>query len=252
MPKQIKKFLVILSATWFVLPSVVFGAGEFELVTRVKNITVGDNPAGAVYTMAQSGDELRHLIIVNNQDTVAHDYLLEINLPTYLFYRENSFEKYNAGAWQKSADILDGEKIHLLSGQTVFLRFTTEVYSELPNENLILGVGVEATNEQNQQSESLNKIYIPNFNIEEDIAIEGITEEEKAEIKQIYQEQKQEIEQTFEKNDGDLSTQTDEEALQQILENTDSADVDFLNLYLGAGIALLILVYLTYKYVRKK
>jgi len=248
MPKQFQKFLVALVIFCFACPSLALGAGEFELVTRVKNITAGDNASGAIYTMAQAGDEMRNLAIITNRENYERDYTVTFNLPDSLIYQEGSLEK-NQGSWQPANNILSGSKIHLMPNETVFLRFTSKVANDLQNENLILGVETSVTDNQNVQMGSVTKIYIPNFNAEQDLNIEGITDEEKAELKKIYEEEKSEIEQTFEKERaGDEEANTTDTESEMVLP-TDV--VNMFNLYIGAVIASIILVYLIYKYVRK-
>lgn len=200
MQKQIKKIFAFILAFCFVLPGLALAEGEFTLVNRVKNITAGDNPDGAVYTMAQAGDELRYLSIITNNENSEHDYTFSLNFPLNLQYKENSLEKNEGLSWQPANEILQGTNIHLMPYESVFLRFKGYVPTTLPNENLILSVGVEVTNDQNITLSNLTKVYIPNFNPEKEIEIEGATASQKAEIKQIYQEEKEEIEHVFEKN----------------------------------------------------
>lgn len=253
MQKQIKKFFGVILALGLVLPNLVFGAGEFELLTRVKNVTAGDNPDGAVYTMAQAGDELRNLVIITNKENYERDYTVSFDFPNHLIYRQDSLEKYQ-GAWQKLDDTTENISLHMLPNESVFLRLTTDVQTQLPNENLILGMGVKVNNDQNVLLDSLTKVYIPNFNIEQDIDLEeDVSEEVKDEIKQIYQEEKEEIEHAFDKEEmAEELDIPDEEAINSILQNTETVDIDFSNLYIGAIIASLLLVYLIIAYVRKK
>lgn len=137
---------------------------DFTSYIRVKNITAGDNPDGSAYTMGNPGDEFRYLIAVHNQTGYEQDYTVNISIPTYLSYTPSSSATYQSDTWTIISDLTTTPyTLHAWPNQVVYLRFSTTLDTDLPNENLVLATASTITTTDLQTTQNNAKIYIPNF-----------------------------------------------------------------------------------------
>ncbi len=237
--KPFIKKLLILFLIFFFIPFYVQGKEEKKFFSYqvLKNVTANDLPEGDVYTLGDAGDEVRHLFSIYNQDDFERDFDINIQLPKYLEYIQGSTDKYN-GQWTDFEDITTTKSIHLMPQKSVYIRYSTKISEHFPNENRILVILAEVSNDQLGKVSSVNKIYVPNFEATKPLNIENkgveLTKEEEVYIKKKYEEEKTIMEESYlefikQKNDNN---ETYEKLDKNSEDSYDTKHSFFLNIFI--------------------